>query len=581
MHLTHPLPYRLPPPPLWALLGLLITLAACNGAATDPDVGPRVSGLEVASPSAHTLIFSALQGERAPLQEVTVRNLSNHPLEVSALSLEGVDADAFFLEPPPTLPLAIAPQGSYTFTIGFAPSEAGSQNATLQLHTTSPQSTARVALYGLAARGEGGALEPSLHDIVQTLGYAVDVGGTELILSTEDAPIGDEVTVALFERASEAPVTLTPVARYGPEAPLRFGFVTLEGGEVKRHELGRVAPEDAQRLLPPLQSGQTSFDPGRTPFGIYVRSGSREGSTVSALNTGLARAIRVYPLKDRVGRPLPNSYLIAFEEASNGDYQDAVFVLHNVEPSSALLPAELNSPWQPLFNGRDLTGWYTYLPSHGVDRDPEGVFRVEDGVLHILNVPQRGRREFGYVATRAEFENYHLRLEYRWGEKRFPPREHAKRDSGIIYHVTGPDRVWPRGVEYQIQEGDTGDFWLIGGTTLATTVASTRTAEPRYQQHGEPYTSRPGRFVRVVKDGTYERLEGWNTAEVIVRGNTAVHLINGRVNNRAYGIFQPGPNGEPVPLTRGRILLQAEGAEIMFRNIEIRPLDPLPASELR
>lgn len=509
-----------------------------------------------------------------------MRNPTDQPLEVSDVSLGGVDADAFFLESPPALPLRIAPQSSYTFTIGFAPPHAGSQNATLELSTASPQSTARVALYGLAARGEGGALEPSLHEIVQTLGYAIDVGGTELILSTKDAPIGDEITVTLFERASEAPVTLTPVARYGPEALLRFGFVTFDGQQPERHELGRVAPEDAQRLLPPLQSGQTSFDPGDTPFGVYVRSGSREGSTISALNTGLARAIRVYPLSDRVGRPLRNSYLIAFEEATNGDYQDAVFVLHNAQPSSALLPTELESPWQPLFNGRDLTGWYTYLPSHGVDHDPEGVFRVEDGVLHILDVPQRGRREFGYIATHAEFENYHLRLEYRWGEKRFPPRERAKRDSGIIYHVTGPDGVWPRGVEYQIQEGDTGDFWLIGGTTLATTVASTRAAEPRYKQHGEPYTSRPGRFVRVVKDGTYERLEGWNTAEVIVRGNTAVHLINGRVNNRAYGLFQPGPDGQKVPLTRGRILLQAEGAQIMFRNIEIRPLqaarDDLP-----
>jgi hypothetical protein len=43
--------------------------------------------------------------------------------------------------------------------------------------------------------------------------------------------------------------------------------------------------------------------------------------------------------------------------------------------------------WVPLFNGRSLDGWYTFLPSTGKNSDPKGVFKVEDGMIHILDIP--------------------------------------------------------------------------------------------------------------------------------------------------------------------------------------------------
>ena len=114
-------------------------------------------------------------------------------------------------------------------------------------------------------------------------------------------------------------------------------------------------------------------------------------------------------------------------------------------------------------------------------------------MLHILDVPDRGQRqEFGYLATNRSYGDYHLRFQYRWGDKRFAPRDNAKRDSGVMYHLSGRDRVWPRSVELQVQEGDTGDFWLIGGTTLSTTVASKRENPKRYREGGDPYTTRAG-----------------------------------------------------------------------------------------
>ena len=223
----------------------------------------------------------------------------------------------------------------------------------------------------------------------------------------------------------------------------------------------------------------------------------------------------------------------------------------------------------PLFNGRDLTGWSTFLSSRGRNNDPQGVIKVEDGMIHILDVPDRGQRQdFGYLATTRSFSNYHLRFQYRWGTKRFAPRADSVRDSGVVYHIGGGDRVWPAGAELQVQEGDTGDFWMLGGATLTTTVASARTSPVRYLEGGTPYTTRPGSYVRVAKGQTRDSRTGWNTVELIVRGDEAVHIVNGAVVNRAVRLRGAGGS----PLTAGRVAFQVEGAEVYYRNIEIMPV---------
>jgi len=54
----------------------------------------------------------------------------------------------------------------------------------------------------------------------------------------------------------------------------------------------------------------------------------------------------------------------------------------------------------------------------------------------------------GGLATLKEYGDYHLELEFKWGEKRFPPRADMPRDSGLLYHgVNGYNKrsgFWPR-----------------------------------------------------------------------------------------------------------------------------------------
>ena len=108
----------------------------------------------------------------------------------------------------------------------------------------------------------------------------------------------------------------------------------------------------------------------------------------------------------------------------------------------------------PLFNGKDLSGWTSSFPTRTIRPEVrhEGRLPVEDGVIHISG------EEFGCLTTEEEFENYRLLVEFKWGEKKWPPREKVVRDSGILLHGVGPDKVWTKSIECQIQEHDCGDF---------------------------------------------------------------------------------------------------------------------------
>src|SRR5688572_19966720 len=106
-----------------------------------------------------------------------------------------------------------------------------------------------------------------------------------------------------------------------------------------------------------------------------------------------------------------------------------LLVVCTASPGAAAQPLE---GWRPLFNGENLDGWYTWLPSYGRDNDPRGVFKIHDGLLHILDLPvTTAEEEFGYIATLDEYADYRLRFQYRWGQKKFAPRVDLKRDSGL------------------------------------------------------------------------------------------------------------------------------------------------------
>ena len=211
-----------------------------------------------------------------------------------------------------------------------------------------------------------------------------------------------------------------------------------------------------------------------------------------------------------------------------------------------------------LFNGRNLDGFDTFLNSKGTNNDPEKVFQVEDGMLHISGA------EYGYAVTKDEYENYYLRAEFKWGEATHPPRKGGARDSGILFHVVGPNKIWPTSIEYQMIEGGTGDIILVSDTTTLTVNGVTKTRS-RFNRFGKSPLPDRALYVAGYRDPKmeYEKPHGeWNLLELFADGNSIKYVVNGKVANQGTG----------SNLTRGKILFQSEGAEVCFRNMELRPL---------
>jgi hypothetical protein len=247
-----------------------------------------------------------------------------------------------------------------------------------------------------------------------------------------------------------------------------------------------------------------------------------------------------------------------------------------------------NERWIPLFNGRDLSGWYTFLQQHGKNRDPDRVVTVEDNAIRLYrHAADGGTVVMGYIATEKEYANYHLRFQYRWGTRKFPPRAALKRDAGLYYHLNGPDAIWPRALQFQIQQTDVGDLIALHGLQVDTWIdPKTRDADPPVflaPERGGQERVLGGRGIAYQKrlPGDFE-VEGWNTAEVIAAGDTTTHVLNGHVVNKGRNIrlVEPEDLRLPRPIPRGRIALEIEAAEIDYRNVEIQLL-PLPPGRLR
>ena len=137
-----------------------------------------------------------------------------------------------------------------------------------------------------------------------------------------------------------------------------------------------------------------------------------------------------------------------------------------------------------LFNGRNLEGWTVFIEKQPAGSDPDQLFQVIDGVIHVYrSAPAGSAQAFGYIATKKVYSHFRLTLEYRWAEKKFQPRATEVRDSGLLYHVAQNEGVWPRSIELQIQERDVGDIFTVN-TRVHSTVDPTQIPPDEPKQWG-------------------------------------------------------------------------------------------------
>lgn len=222
----------------------------------------------------------------------------------------------------------------------------------------------------------------------------------------------------------------------------------------------------------------------------------------------------------------------------------------------------------------------------GLNKDPLHVFSTleMDGetVLKVDGII------YGGLSTKKEYENYHLNMQYKWGTKKYEPRLDQPRDSGILYHCQEPHgafwNVWMQSQEMQVQEGDTGDYYTIAGTGMD--IKTNKTAQPdkawdiyTYNPNGEYKHFKSGEDGRCRKIKDLEKPHGeWNQLDLICIGDKAYHILNNVVvmvleNSVAYD-----ENDKATPLTKGKIQIQSEAAEVYYKQIKIQSVNTLPVA---
>ena len=250
--------------------------------------------------------------------------------------------------------------------------------------------------------------------------------------------------------------------------------------------------------------------------------------------------------------------------------------------------------WQPLLD-KNLSSWEKYIgvphftvkgiddapkgngmkgTPLGLNNDPLNVFSTfEENGTTILKV---SGEIYGGLTSKEIYEDYHLKLEFKWGETKWEPRLDKQRDNGLLYHCTGEHgafwNVWMKSQEMQIQELDMGDYYGLAGGVNSIKATKKENEKPIYDKNGEENV----RITLCRRQENFEKPNGeWNVLELVCLKGKSYHIVNGHVVMVLNNAENKTPNGfEKV--TKGKIQLQSEGAEAYYRNIEIKKIKKLP-----
>lgn len=251
----------------------------------------------------------------------------------------------------------------------------------------------------------------------------------------------------------------------------------------------------------------------------------------------------------------------------------------------AFTPAK--EKWESLFNGKDLSAWEIFVGPEekdgeplGLNNDPLNLFSVAD--LDGEKVLRVSGEINASIATKEEFEDYHLVMEYKWGEKLY-----TKYNSGLLYHSYGDFGVgigvWMSSHEFQLYTGNVGDSYRMGKTWCEIPAAQNSEGKYVFSRNENNIKSVPQSDTRIVgKDKDYEKPIGeWNIVELYCHGRTSIHIVNGKVNMINFNSAKYLDDGSVEPLVGGKIQIQSEGGELFIRNMKIRSIDQIPPKLLK
>ncbi len=241
---------------------------------------------------------------------------------------------------------------------------------------------------------------------------------------------------------------------------------------------------------------------------------------------------------------------------------------------------QAKSKEERLFNGKNLKNWDSYIgPSTAKPSEPLfSIVRLNgENLLRITGEVNAS------LATKKVYENYHLRMVFRWGEKVF-----KQRNSGILYHSYGPFGeglgVWMSSHELQLCTGKIGDSYCMGNSYFE--IPAVKDGEGKSfsyapngikSQFGATFPAK-----NCSKQADHEKAAGeWNVIDLYCFGRNSVHVVNGVVNMVNYNSGGIEKDGTVLPLTKGKVQLQSEGGELFIKSITLEKIEQIPSEILK
>jgi hypothetical protein len=162
-----------------------------------------------------------------------------------------------------------------------------------------------------------------------------------------------------------------------------------------------------------------------------------------------------------------------------------------------------------------------------------------DGMVRVTS----GAGTPGYLATKAEYTNYHLIAEYQWDAAT------KNGDSGIFVHCVGPDKWFMRSFECNMIQGQrSGEILAMDGASV--------------KWNGK-VLDKPYARIATPEPNDYEKPQGeWNTYEIICKGGQLQVKVNGVITVDAT-------DANP---SSGKVFIQSNKGTILYRKLELHPI---------
>jgi len=183
--------------------------------------------------------------------------------------------------------------------------------------------------------------------------------------------------------------------------------------------------------------------------------------------------------------------------------------------------------------------WYAYTKTSSEKLEPAKVYEFSGGIIRMHG------ENIGYLMSKKSYSNFELTLDYRWNmDEQYKGK--GKKNSGVMYNIPtdSPDKVWPKGIQFQIKENTTGDFVFLDQVTAKVNgklvEPGASVTSPKFLENEKPYGE-------------------WNTIVINSFNGKITQYLNGKLVNEATEATSTG----------GRISLNNEGSAIDFRKIKI------------